>query len=610
MSKLVDYNPLSKLKFGGIEIENPSGLIVVTGPNSSGKTHLLRDIENYLLTGETAGGVVCKLVSPRRPDDAKVLFQDLLERQLIRNIPGDQGRATDQYETYLPRFARKRTQSQQGRQRFNPASLEKSVASFNDGYGANNPQFFQFVGLTLVAYLPLESRREVCERSTGFPHATQSPETALQGLQLDSHAQDVIAQETGRVFGNAVWLDISEHNVLQLRTSGRPVPPSVGDMVNPTRAKNYFTIQDEGDGIQSYVGACIALLLGLRPVVLLDEPELCLHPPQAYQMGKFIGERATASKATLVATHSSHLLRGILDSGRPVTVVRLTHHKRQFFASLVPEETLRAAVRNPRSRAEATLDGAFARAVVVVESDGDREVYQAACEATPGYPSREVHFVCTGGTGGFAEVCSFYATLRVPVAVVSDLDVLAEPGRLFATLTALNPGVDLSECRKLLDATAQAVKALPASVTEAAAGHQLRELAALDLCWKRGDDGMLRGRLNKLSKSVYRVGRLKEGGIDAYAEHPDVRRLISESVDTCNRYGVFLVPVGELEYWVPGLMAGFPEGEGKMEWAYEMAARIRSAAVKSGDVWAFTQCVLDYLDARGTAGEGTAGLPQ
>jgi hypothetical protein len=249
----------------------------------------------------------------------------------------------------------------------------------------------------------------------------------------------------------------------------------------------------------------------------------------------------------------------------------------------------------------------FAKAVVVVESDGDREVYQAAFEAAPGYPSREVHFVCTGGTGGFAEVCSFYATLGVPVAVVSDLDVLADPTRLCDTLAALNPGVDLSECRKLVRDTAQAVKALPATITEAAAGDQLRELAALDLCWTRGDDGKLRGRLNKLSKAVYRVGRLKEGGIDAYVGYPEVKRLISAAVGTCQQFGVFLVPVGELEHWVPGLMTGFSESAGKMERAYETAARIRTAPDKTGDVWAFARRVLDHLDGRTAAGAGAAG---
>jgi hypothetical protein len=600
MSKLADYNPLAKLKFGGIEID-PSGLIVITGPNSSGKTHLLRDIEKYLLTG-VPDGVVCKHVNPRRPDDPGVLFQDLLDRQLIRNIQAGQGQTTDQFETYLPRFSRRRGQAHpEERPRFNSATLEKIIASFNLGYGGNNPHFFQSIGLALVAYLPLESRQEICARSDGFHHRNKSPETALQGLQLDSNAQDVISRETGRVFGNAVWLDISEHNTLQLRMSGRPELPSAGDMVNPMRAGKYFSIQDEGDGLQSYVGACITLLLGLRPVVLLDEPELCLHPPQAYQMGKFIGERAAASRVTFVATHSSHVLRGILDAGMPVTVVRLTHHRREFFASLVPDGTLRAAVRNPRSRAEATLDGVFARGVIVVESEGDREVYQAACEADPGYPSREVHFVCTGGTGGLAEIASFYATLRVPVAVISDLDILAEPGRLLATLAALNPGADLADCQALLQETAQALKALPSAITEAAVIDQLRELAGLDLNWQRGDDGLLRGKLNKLSKSVYRVGRLKEGGVEAYADHPNVQRLISESIETCGKFGVFLVPVGELELWVTGLMDGVPKSSGKMELAYEMAARMRAAPNKSGDVWAFAQSVLDYLNARGEA---------
>lgn len=43
--------------------------------------------------------------------------------------------------------------------------------------------------------------------------------------------------------------------------------------------REYRLIEDEGDGFKSYVAICLTLLLGRRPVVLIDEPEMCLHPP-------------------------------------------------------------------------------------------------------------------------------------------------------------------------------------------------------------------------------------------------------------------------------------------------------------------------------------------
>ena len=71
---------------------------------------------------------------------------------------------------------------------------------------------------------------------------------------------------------------------------GRHSRPPHGEMNNPLEARNYSIIEGEGDGYRSYVGTCLSLLVGIRPVALIDEPELCLHPPQAYHIGRFIGE--------------------------------------------------------------------------------------------------------------------------------------------------------------------------------------------------------------------------------------------------------------------------------------------------------------------------------
>ena len=117
---------------------------------------------------------------------------------------------------------------------------------------------------------------------------------------------------------------------------------------------------------------------------MIDEPELCLHPPQAYHVGRFIGQYAKEDHVTVVATHSSHVLRGVLQTGKRVTVIRLTRRKKQFSGRLIAERELVDNLRNPRTRAEAILDGVFSKGVVLVESEGDREEYQAASEKTRG----------------------------------------------------------------------------------------------------------------------------------------------------------------------------------------------------------------------------------
>ena len=49
MDKLVDFNPLTSLAIPNVEKVQPRGLVVIIGPNSSGKTQTLRDIQSRLL---------------------------------------------------------------------------------------------------------------------------------------------------------------------------------------------------------------------------------------------------------------------------------------------------------------------------------------------------------------------------------------------------------------------------------------------------------------------------------------------------------------------------------------------------------------------------------
>ena len=239
----------------------------------------------------------------------------------------------------------------------------------------------------------------------------------------------------------------------------------------------------------------------------------------------------------------------------------------------------------------------FSKGVVLVESDGDREVYQAAAEAIEDYPSRELHFAPVGGTGGFVNPARFYRSLNIPIAVVIDLDALCDIDRVVAIATILGskPG-DTDAAIGKLKALAQRVKSLPPEITEERVKSLLDELSKADLHWNSGDDNSLRRKLGELSRKLSRIGRLKEGGISAYADQPELQRQIEEVVEQFSQFGLFFAPAGELEDWVPQLMTDIPKGsKSKTDRAAIAAERIREASEKTGDVWAFVKNVLEYL---------------
>jgi predicted ATP-dependent endonuclease of OLD family len=59
-------------------------------------------------------------------------------------------------------------------------------------------------------------------------------------------------------------------------------------------------------------------------IMLIDEPEAFLHPPQARLLGKMLATHNPDSRQLFIATHSEDFLQGLLDAdNESVIVVRI-----------------------------------------------------------------------------------------------------------------------------------------------------------------------------------------------------------------------------------------------------------------------------------------------
>ncbi|HEV3438663.1 MAG TPA: TOPRIM nucleotidyl transferase/hydrolase domain-containing protein [Gemmata sp.] len=403
-----------------------------------------------------------------------------------------------------------------------------------------------------------------------------------------------MAEEAGRVFGKAIWLDNTRANKLSLRISYDDKMPPAEDRLEPERMRKYRFIEEEGDGFRSYMGTCITLLLGQRPICLIDEPELCLHPPQAYALGRFIGKYgASSDRATFVATHSSHVLRGIIEETKKLEIIRLTRNGSQFSGKKVSHETIRACIDKPATKIETILDGLFAEAIAVVESEGDRLVYSTTWEKIAADFRHDVHFVSVGGLGGMADTCQLYKNLKIPVCLIADLDLLRELGTFESILTALASSEQtwdaMQKCKNII----QQIKALGPIHSESEVDRTLRAILAEPLNWSDTEQlGRVRRALGDLSAGLSETARLKLGleSLSNQAIYHDLKAFLGE----CRSLGVFLVPCGELEDWVQHLMAEAPSKKKKPERANYAANRIREAPVGVDDIWAFVRKMAEY----------------
>ncbi|MEW8288416.1 MAG: AAA family ATPase, partial [Candidatus Thiodiazotropha endolucinida] len=398
MEKLTDFRPIEKLTLPKLGDLTCSGLTVVVGPNSSGKSQLLRDIKERI-SGEPRELVVAEQLELASLDH-KTFLKCLKVEGYISSIWDN----NDQ-EQYIPMTTAIGTG--QGAQNVGTQQLEQwQNRSANAIRRKRRDEYFGWFSRFLVTGLFLENRLTSMSAANTIDFETQPPSHDLHALHLNDPARKALTEEIQRAFSKAIWSDISRGNQLCLRIGEEGKIPTADDRLSVKEMAKYRTLASEGDGMKSYVATVISLLLGRRPVSVIDEPEMCLHPPQAYNLGQFIGSSGTSEQtATFVATHSSHILRGVLQTASKLQIVRMTRNPSGFSAKHVDSNLLSEAMRKPTVRAETVLDGIFAQAVTIIEADGDRVVYQAAWEVVGQRRNFDIHFTAAGGTGGIADTC-------------------------------------------------------------------------------------------------------------------------------------------------------------------------------------------------------------
>ncbi|HTN94376.1 MAG TPA: AAA family ATPase [Gallionella sp.] len=589
MDKLTDFKPIHKLVLPALGELSCSGLIVVVGPNSSGKSQLLRDIRERI-SGEPRELVVAESLELENLD-YKTFLKCLKDEGYIYSTWDN----NDQ-EQYIPMTTAIGTG--QGAQNVGTQQLQQwQNQSANAVLRKRKNEYFGWFSRFLVTGLFLENRLTSMSAATTIDFETQPPTHDLHALHLNDVAQKELTEEIRRAFSKAIWSDISRGNQVCLRVGEKGIVPSAEERLSVKEMAKYRTLASEGDGMKSYVATAISLLLGRRPVSVIDEPEMCLHPPQAYNLGQFIGKSGTSEQtATFVATHSSQILRGVLQTANKLQIVRMTRSHKGFTAKHLDSQLLAEAMRKPTVRAETVLDGIFAQAVAIIEADGDRIVYQAAWEVVGQNRNFDIHFTAAGGTGGIADTSQLYKMLGIPVAVIADLDLVTDIEKTRLILRSLcddSSQVEaiLKEARSISDT----LQKLPPTISAEDVRDRLQKIIGRDLNWSEGHDRELRSLLSHINMELNGMRGLKQGGVAALPR--EVSEQLINHLAELQKVGLFLVPVGELEFWLANTPITASKNK-KWAWANEASEFIRTNPEQQGDIWAFMRNIGDYLSAQ------------
>jgi len=247
---------------------------------------------------------------------------------------------------------------------------------FKNPTNDNKRRFCETFGSYFITFSRTEDRLRLVNEATtqGLNTDISSP---LQRLYLDEGETDrVLSDVVKDAFNINIRLDESGLEKLILRVGEKfdHIPPEAKKA--RLLLSQFEKVDDQGDGIKSFVATVLSMIVLKRPITLIDEPEAFLHPPQAMKLGEFIGEYAIADHQTVIVTHSSDFLKGILSKRRNIAVIRIDRSKNQNKIYLLDPANLEKILNNPLLSSARILEAIFYKGAVIVEGDSDSVFYQ------------------------------------------------------------------------------------------------------------------------------------------------------------------------------------------------------------------------------------------
>ncbi|AGY58447.1 ATP-dependent nuclease [Gloeobacter kilaueensis] len=297
--------------------------------------------------------------------------------------------------------------------------------------------------------LSADERLQICTPPQNIALARDNPSHPIHFLLRDDKLEVRLSSEFRKAFGVDLVVHRNAGNIVPLHVGERPIPNANEDRLSVTyveRIEELPTLHTQGDGMRSFAGVLLATSVGRESIMLIDEPEAFLHPPQARLLGTTLVQDRNKERQLFIATHSTDILRGVLNAeSADVRIIRITRNGFVNTVRLLNSEKIKELWGDPLLRYSNILDGLFHESVVVCEADADCRFYSAVLDAvtmssTPETKRPDLMFTHCGGKARFPPVIRALRAVDVPVKVVADFDVLSELEPLKSIVESL--GID------------------------------------------------------------------------------------------------------------------------------------------------------------------------
>ena len=533
----------------------PGQLTVFVGPNNGGKSRLLSDLARAV--SEPAAPRLAAHEVNIEPAEA----WHLIVGKLVGGRQSD-GNGNIRLDDLMPDMVG-------GKQMAISVStaVEWSAPTLAANHDGTVRSILSHIGFRFLSHLRTETRLQLAARQTepkseilgsrSVVHALfGAPETALWIERKVQQAFNKYVTIDSQAFELGFVLnqtdDLSEHHI-ERRQATAKLPK----------------VEDQGDGIRAFVGLLAAVGATSRPIVLVDEPEAFLHPPQAYRIGAALAEQAAEGRQIFVATHSADVLRGILSVSSDVQVLRTAQNNDRFATKLLDAIELTKIASHPVLSSSRVLEGLFYDAVVITESDGDLVVYRRAIEQLG--TTTSYHFVNSYAKQMSPALAAPFRHMDIPHCAIVDFDALrvrAEFRKMFEDFGG-DWSVVSAEYEELIGEMNSSDD--PIQRLEATKQRLVAEIAALEAA--TDPDLALTLVRRQLSDTREHASLWSDYKRHGRTHLNDAGRALFDQIEKrCRDINLFIVPVGELEAWLPSQV---PYSKNKARWTTDALAALQ-----------------------------------
>lgn len=413
----------SSVEFGACDV------VVIVGPNNSGKSAALRSVRDKLNQAAKASPVVNEMTIDKHGDDS--LLSEWVESWTVKQANSQPDNPI--YQAMGKGFAKSGI----------------SQVWVRDGHelGELSRWFCHLLGA--------DERLNICKPAQNIVMSRDNPSHPIHFLFKDDVLEQRISDRFKKAFGFDIVVNRGAGSVIPLHVGERPDASPDEDRISYKYIKKLECLpllHEQGDGMRSFAGVLLATSVGRESILLIDEPEAFLHPPQARYLGEIIVQERQDNQQLFIATHSSDILRGILNAeSQDVQVVRLVREGDINTVTRLDNSRVKELWGDSLLRYSNILDGLFHEKVVICESDSDCRFYSAVLDAVVsvngGSIKRpDIMFTHCGGKSRLPVVIKSLREVDVPVVAVADFDIFSDEDTLRKVVISL--GMDWENLKK------------------------------------------------------------------------------------------------------------------------------------------------------------------